>query len=56
MFTQVYKHQRVLRDKHCGYTIYNCQICDDLLPTALALEKILIDDKDAKEQLDIVQG
>jgi hypothetical protein len=36
--------------------IYNCQICDDLLPTALALEEKLKNDENLREDFLIVQG
>lgn len=36
-FTEVYRHLRIIKDKHCNYNIYNCPKCEDDLPIAEAL-------------------
>lgn len=55
-FTEVYKHERILRDKHCEHTIYACPICDDLLPQALALELVLKDKPEFREDHSMVKS
>lgn len=45
-FTHVYRNLRVLKDKHCNYSIYTCPKCEDDLPAVEALVKKLSPQKE----------
>ena len=59
-FTEVYRHLRILKDKHCEYSIYTCPKCQDDFPAAEALVRKLESEgqqqsEDYKEALRIYQ-
>jgi hypothetical protein len=48
-FVDVYHNLRILKDKHCNYTIYSCPKCDDELPQVRALLNKLRDDPNSED-------
>lgn len=51
-FTDVYHDLRILKDKHCIYSIYSCPKCEDDLPTAESLLKKLKDQEGHEQKED----
>jgi hypothetical protein len=55
VFTNIYRSQRILKDRHCKHDIYTCPYCDDYFATAQALlERLPEESADYRECKSVV--